>query len=137
MAGTYLSIVRHLVDGMRQEGDASKIVSKKNELNTIVSDLILKRLTASGSSQATHSSLQKRLNSLLDDWEKILNYVNEQNEQLTYTDKKHSLVHQYLDPELTNLPSDYLKFRANRSMREVEPTVNIWVRGMNDQDLED
>lgn len=137
LAGTYLSIVRHLVDGMRQEGDASKIVSKKNELNTIVSDLILKRLTASGSSQATHSSLQKRLNSLLDDWEKILNYVNEQNEQLTYTDKKHSLVHQYLDPELTNLPSDYLKFRANRSMREVEPTVNIWVRGMNDQDLED
>lgn len=137
LAGTYLSLVRHLIDGMRQESDAAKIVSKKSEINTIVSDLILKRLTASGSSQNNTSSIQQRLNSLLDDWEKILNYVQGQNESLNYTDGQHSLIHQYLDPELTNLPSDYLKFRANRSMREVEPTVNIWVRGMNDQDLED
>ena len=122
---------------MRQENDAGKIVSKKIELKAIVSDLILKRLVASGSSQATNTSLQTRLNSLLDDWEKILNFATEQNEPLTYTGGDNSLIHQYLDPKLSELPDYYLKFRVNRSMREVEPTVNIWVKGMNDQELED
>ncbi|MFV8258267.1 DISARM system helicase DrmA [Bdellovibrio bacteriovorus] len=137
LAGTYLSIVRHLIDGMRQELDAGKIASKKNELGAVVSNLILHRLGATGSNQATSISLQKRLNSLLDDWEKILKFAEERNEELTYTDGDHSLIHQYLDPKLDDLPNYYLKFRANRSMREVEPTVNIWVKGMNDQDLED
>jgi hypothetical protein len=137
LAGTYLSIVRHLIDGMRQETDAGKIIAKKNEIKTIVSNLVLQRLGASGSSQATTASLQTRLNSLLDDWEKILNFAGDKNEPLTYTDGDHSLIHQYLDPKLSELPDYYLKFRANRSMREVEPTVNIWVKGMNDQDLED
>ena len=136
LAGTYLSIVRHLIDGMKRDEDASQIVSKKTELNNIVSKILLERLAASGSTQASNSSLQDRLKSLLDDWEKIKNYVDAQNDSLTYTGEKTSLIHQYLDPELTRLPNDYLKFRANRSMREVEPTVNIRVRGMNNEELD-
>lgn len=137
LAGTYLSIVRHLIDGMRQERDAAKIVHKKEELNKVLTDLIMKRLVASGTSQANNINLEKRLKSLLDDWERILNFAGDNNEQLSYTNGDYSLIHQYLDPKLNELPDYYLKFRANRSMREVEPTVNIWVKGMNDQDLED
>lgn len=137
LAGTYLSIVRHLIDGMKRESDASQIVAKKTDLNTIVSKILLDRLVASGSTtQASNQSLQERLTALLDDWEKIKNYVDTQNTSLTYTDEKTSLIHQYLDPELANLPHDYLKFRANRSMREVEPSVNIRVRGINDEELD-
>lgn len=138
LAGTYLSIVRHLIDGMKRDADAVQIVTKKSDLNTKVTKLILDRLSASGStSQASSASLQTRLTSLLDDWEKIKDFAASQNGSLTYTSDNLSLIHQYLDPELKNLPDYYLKFRANRSMREVEPSVNVWVRGMNDQDLED
>lgn len=137
LAGTYLSIVRHLIDGMKRDSDASQIVTKKTELNRIVSKLLLDRLIASGSTtQASTQSLQERLTALLDDWEKIKNWVDTQNSSLTYTGEKTSLIHQYLDPELDNLTEDYKKFRANRSMREVEPTVNIRVRGMNDEELD-
>jgi hypothetical protein len=30
-----------------------------------------------------------------------------------------------------------MKFRANRSLRDVEATVNIWVRSLDNIDLED
>jgi hypothetical protein len=30
-----------------------------------------------------------------------------------------------------------MKFRANRSLRDVEPTVNIWLRTLENVDLED
>lgn len=137
LAGTYLSIVRHLIDGMKRVDDAAQIVTKKSDLNNIVSKILLDRLTSSGSTtQASSTSLQDRLKALLDDWEKIKNYVDNQNDSLTYTGEKTSLIHQYLDPELANLPNDYLKFRANRSMREVEPSVNIRVRGINDEELD-
>ena len=137
LAGTYLSIVRHLIEGMKREEDASQIVSKKSDLNKVVSRILLERLAASGAtSQAPSQILQDRLSALLDDWEKIKNYAETQNATLTYTGEKTSLIHQYLDPELVNLPNHYLKFRANRSMREVEPTVNIRVRDMNDEELD-
>ena len=38
------------------------------------------------------------------------------------------LLYEFLDPELKTLPPRHKKFRANRSMRDVEPSVNLWLR---------
>ena len=35
------------------------------------------------------------------------------------------------------LPPRQQKFRANRSMRDVEPSVNLWVRTLDGIELED
>lgn len=139
LAGTYLSMVRHLVAGMKGNDKAGAIIQKKNEIKDVVSKLIVERFKAANqdATEMTSAALVKRLNVLLDDWEKIYKYCDDNNAEFTYTKDKTSLIHQYLDPDLNDLPQDYLKFRANRSMREVEPSVNIWVRGLNDQDLED
>ena len=139
LAGTYLSMVRHLVSGMKTNDNAGAIIQKKNEIKEIVSKLIVERFKAAtpDSTEMTEAALVKRLNVLLDDWEKIYKYCDDNNAEFNYVGKKTSLIHQYLDTDLIELPQDYLKFRANRSMREVEPSVNIWVRGLNDQDLED
>ena len=38
------------------------------------------------------------------------------------------MLHEFLDPELKTMPPRHKKFRANRSMRDVEPSVNLWVQ---------
>jgi hypothetical protein len=139
LAGTYLSMVRHLVTGMKANDKANEIVQKKNEIREVVSKVIIERFKAANqdATEITIAALERRLASLLDDWEKISVYCDKTNSEFNYVGNKTSLIHQYLDSDLSDLPNDYLKFRANRSMREVEPSVNIWVYGINGQDLED
>ena len=36
-----------------------------------------------------------------------------------------------LDPELAKQPAGARKFRAQRSLRDVEPSVNLWVRRLD------
>ena len=46
------------------------------------------------------------------------------------------LLHEFLDPELKLMSSRHKYFRANRSMRDVEPSVNLWVRTMDNAEVE-
>ena len=43
------------------------------------------------------------------------------------------LLYEFLNPELRNLPSHHprMKFRANRSLRDVEPSVNLWMKKLD------
>jgi hypothetical protein len=139
LAGTFLSLVRHMVEGMSREEDAKLIASKKNEIKEKVCSLIINRLKDASYNipPTVEKSLNERLSSFLDDWERASIYTNsEKQEELTYTKNDNSLIHPYLDPRLSNLPGYFKKFRANRSMREVEPSVNIWVSGITDKDSE-
>ena len=49
------------------------------------------------------------------------------------------LLYDFLSPELKTLPptNTKMKFRANRSLRDVEAAVNIWVKTLDNIDLED
>ena len=49
------------------------------------------------------------------------------------------LLYEFLDPDLKTLPPRHRKFRANRSMRDVEPSVNLWVKTLDNAwtELED
>jgi len=42
------------------------------------------------------------------------------------------MLDEYLHPDLWNLPAVRRKFRANRSMRDVEPSVELGVKNLND-----
>jgi hypothetical protein len=46
------------------------------------------------------------------------------------------LLHEFLDPELKMMHPRHKKFRANRSMRDVEPSVNLWLRTMDNVEIE-
>ena len=50
-----------------------------------------------------------------------------------------ALLHEFLHPDLKNLPSNHprMKFRANRSMRDVEPSVNLWLKTIDGIELEE
>jgi hypothetical protein len=49
------------------------------------------------------------------------------------------LLYDYLSPEVKNLPPDkwQMKFRANWSLRDVEPEVNLFVKTLADEELEE
>jgi hypothetical protein len=42
------------------------------------------------------------------------------------------LLYDFLDPELASLPDIRRRFRANRSMRDVEASVDLYVKNLND-----
>ena len=77
-----------------------------------------------------------RVKDLLDVWEHIagqkisLQYQREVGEAPP-------LLFDPLDPELERQPLEARKFKAQRSLRDVEPTVNLWVRDPNGLEVEE
>jgi hypothetical protein len=79
-----------------------------------------------------------RCRSLLDDWRAIAqDYLNGANVNLKYQlyeEGKNAkpLLHAFLDPELDNLQPEFRKFRANRSMRDVETNTELKVKELTE-----
>lgn len=73
--------------------------------------------------------------SLLDDWHKIADEFKKTSTKLQYQSEvgaAQRLLYEPLHPDLTGLPKVRQRFKANRSMRDVEPNVDIAVRNLND-----
>lgn len=76
-----------------------------------------------------------RCRRLLDDWNNIADEFQQKNTKLQYQQEvgaAQRLLYEYLHPDLQNLPTVRRKFRANRSMRDVEPNVELGVKNLND-----
>ena len=59
-------------------------------------------------------------------------------ESALFQDLRHELGSlEFLHPELKNLPQRRRLFRANRSMRDVESSVNLWVKTFDNIEVED
>jgi hypothetical protein len=94
-----------------------------------------KRLSAN-EAQSLHDNVIVRCRSLLDDWYSIADQLLQTNTRLQYQQwevgNAQRLLYDILGPELENLPPLRRKFRANRSMRDVEASVEVVVRNLND-----
>jgi hypothetical protein len=76
---------------------------------------------------ALRTSVRAQVIDLLDTWERILL----RDQRLQYqkeTDLASSLLVDALDPSADQKPADEQKFKTQRSMRDVEATVNLWIR---------
>ena len=76
-----------------------------------------------------------RCGRLLDDWRNIADEFQQTNTKLQYQQEvgaAQRLLYEYLHPDLPNLPAVRRKFRASRSMRDVEPSVELGVKNLND-----
>ena len=76
-----------------------------------------------------------RCGRLLDDWRNIAAEFQQTNTKLQYQQEvgaAQRLLYPFLHPDLPNLPPVRRKFRANRSMRDVEPNVDLGVKNLND-----
>jgi len=74
--------------------------------------------------------VRSRVQRLLDDWSKLARAQQVVGETLQYQHHSgnDSLLHQPGDPKLDQLSPEFRKFTAARSLRDVEPAVNLWIR---------
>jgi hypothetical protein len=77
-----------------------------------------------------HDHVLQTCRSLLDDWLKIAGEMQSKNTKLQYqlweTTGPQRLLYDFLDPDLADLPPVRRRFRANRSMRDVEASVELF-----------
>jgi len=81
-----------------------------------------------------------RVKDLLDSWAKIAKAKQDAGARLVYQPYEDaegpSLLHLPLDPELATLNADERKFKAPRSLRDVEPSVNLIVKRLDGTEIE-
>jgi hypothetical protein len=86
--------------------------------------------------QRLREGVLARCNSLLDDWLNIAEELGRTNTRLKYQQWEEGsaarLLYDFLDPELLQLPGVRKNFRAHRSMRDVESSVELTVKNLND-----
>jgi hypothetical protein len=85
--------------------------------------------------QQLRDNVLHRCTRLLDDWLNIAQEFRQTNVALQYQIEAASgqrLLYEFLNPELAGLPEVRRRFRANRSMRDVEPSVDLFVKNLNE-----
>jgi len=90
---------------------------------------------------ALRQNLRGRVQDLLDGWSKIAEIKRKVGSGLQYQQEEGiapRLLFDPLDPELATQPggASQYKFKAHRSLRGVEPNVNLWVKHLNGVEVE-
>ena len=145
LAATVVALARHGLAQMTPPKGATQILAKRQEL-TWISSLMAERAEEHNKDRSALERQQlkdnvfKRCQDLLDEWEQIAEQYRQNGTTLQYQSEVGSarrLLYQFLDPELDEVSPRFRKFRANRSMRDVEPEVNLWLRNLDNVSLED
>jgi len=150
LAGTLVALARQKGDGMTPPKGASEILTRRQSLEWVANELAERACQAAAhvqndpeSKEALRLRVRQRANDLLDSWELIAHGYQQNGVALQYNRSEaggavQPLLRDILDPELQSLPRVHAEFRANRSMRDVEPSVNVLMRNLDrpDDDLE-
>lgn len=97
------------------------------------------RLLSADEADALRQKLRGRIADLLDSWAKVAKQKQDVGAGLQYGTEvggAPQLLFDPLDPDLATQPPDARKFKAHRSMRDVEPNVNLWVRRFDGVEVE-
>ena len=146
VAAVTVAMARHGHPGMTHARRAAGILDTIGELDFVAEALAqraenhAKGLSPAEAAELRHK-LKERVGDLLDDWFKIADRKHQVGGGLQYAPKESGqdphLLRQPLDPELPQLPAEDRKFKAHRSMRDVEPVVNLWARTLDNIPLPD
>lgn len=115
---------------------ATEILKERGKLDWVARELASRAAEhIDGPSEELRLKVLEWSRKLLDEWEKIAKEYQTDSVQLQYQREAGAaspLLHTFLDPDLKKLPPRHRRFRANRSMRDVEPSVNLWVKTLDD-----
>ncbi len=140
IAGISVALARLGHEGMTAPLGATAIKQLRKELD-YVAEVISRRAEghdgdlSSDEAEALRKKIKGRVTNLLGTWESIaervgtLQYFNE-------VGKAQRLLFDPLDSELDTKLVEERKFKAGRSLRDVEPSVNLWLRNPDGFDLE-
>jgi hypothetical protein len=143
LAGTLVALARlgHLP--MTAPKGAEAILRERPKLDFVVNTLADRAQSHAKMDPADAARLRQRVQEraldLLDEWSKFAKELNDLGAALQYqveAGAAQRLLYEFLNPELKARPPWHRKFRANRSMRDVEPSVNLWVRQLDGVEVE-
>ena len=144
LAGTLVALARHGHPPMTPPKGASAILTERARLDFVV-DAIAERAASHANLSAQELArlrqrVRERSLDLFDEWSKIAMDLQRAGVELQYQEREvgaaKPLLYRFLDPELKRIPPRHKKFRANRSMRDVEPSVNLWLKTTDGIDVE-
>lgn len=141
LAAVTVALARLGYESMTAPERAVQITHYREHLNFVVDTLAerAQKHDRSLDDQAANELRQKlrgRVLDLLDSWEHIANDKG----MLQYQQEigtSPPLLFDPLDPDLEKQPKIARKFKAQRSLRDVEPTVNLWVKTLDGLDIEE
>ncbi len=136
LVGTLVALVRHFQPQLTPPRGAELVPEVRTAL-TALADRLAERARAHAwpqtpeLGQQLHDHVLHRCTSLLDDWVNIVEQLRQSSTHLEYQKELGGgarLLFSFLDPELRDLGKERRRFKANRSMRDVEPSVVLNVR---------
>jgi hypothetical protein len=144
LAATMLALARLGHSRLTPPLGAQEILQERAKLDDVIHDLTERAYACGASDAAERGQMRDRVRSrvkdLLDEWSRITMDYQQVNTALQYNQHEAGgakpLLHDFLDPDLKSLPQRFRLFRANRSLRDVEPSVNLWLKNMEGIELD-
>ncbi|CAN5337015.1 DISARM system helicase DrmA [soil metagenome] len=140
LAGTMVALARQGHAPMTPPRGAAAILSQRPKLDTLLAAIESRakehrsKTLSPAEMETLRQNVRERVTDLLDEWGKIAMDFESNGVAFQYQREiggAQRLLHEFLDPELKRLHPRHKKFRANRSMRDVEPSVNLWLKTMD------
>jgi hypothetical protein len=140
LAAITVALARHHYRDLTTPLGAFKILNH-HDLNFVI-DTIAQRAERHGNfpseeAEALRKKLRDRTVDLLDTWKVIANERGNLQYQKEDGVAAPALLFDPLDPDLMRQKPNYRKFKAQRSLRDVEKSVNLWIRNPDGIDVED
>jgi len=144
LAGTLIALARQGHLPMTPPRGATEILRQLPSLD-FATKLLSQRAfnthhdTSSEDAKQLRLKVEARCKDLLDEWSTVAKELCDAGGALQYQTEAggaQRLLYEFLNPELKTLPPRHKKFRANRSMRDVEPSVNLWVKTIDGVEIE-
>jgi len=144
LAGTLVALARHGLPAMTAPLGAQEILSERSHLDFVV-DVISQRAQNHAELEPERADelrahVRQRCLDLLDEWSRIAEEYRNSGTLLQYQREvgaAKQLLYEFLNPDLKTIHPRHMKFRANRSMRDVEPELNLWMRQLSGAEVED
>jgi hypothetical protein len=144
LAGTLIALVRQGHLPMTPPRGATEILHELPRLAFALERLANRAsethpYSSSDEAEQLRLTVLERSKDLLDEWSGIAKALHDTGGALQYQAEQggaQRLLYEFLNPDLKTLPPKHRKFRANRSMRDVEPSVNLWLKTIDGVELE-
>ena len=137
-AGALLALARHMAPQLTPPLGAERIADVRAELERRLLELFSERVRQQPFEDEEEreerlSSVQNRIVDLLDSWSKVVDDYSAKGIPLQYQryelDKPKPLMREMLDTDFES--EHHRKFRVERSLRDVEPSVNLFLKDLS------
>jgi hypothetical protein len=143
LAGAAVALARHGDRSLTAPADAVRMRTERGNVDFVV-DALGDRAARHDPTlepaevDALRARVRGQVVDLLDDWAKIADKKHNAGAGLQYQRERGDappLLRDPLDPELASVSPAERRFKANRSMRDVELSVNLWVKTLDGLDV--